>query len=566
MYAATGLTAQNNHTLSIHPDPGADNINRFDYKTNFSNNSQAARELQRFIFQLYDHAYLAATVDSIHTDSLHTTAWVQTGKKYTWAHLSKGNVDEGMLSEAGFREKLYSGKPVYYQDVRRLEENLLRNCENNGYPFAQIKLDSVRINGDEFYATLKLTKFKFTKIDSIFIKGNAKIAPVYLYSYLGIKPGSIYNENKVANIRARLREMAFVHEIKPFEIIFGEKSTRLYLYLEKRKASMFDGIIGLVPDPLSGKVHFTGDVQLKLQNSFNHGEIIDLNWKALQAQTQTLNVKLSYPFLLSSPFGIDYGLSIYKKDTTYLDVNQQFGIQYLLSGGNYFKVFVNNRTSNLLSTSGLENLTVLPPYADVSSMTYGIGFRSQKLDYRLNPRKGYTFTISAATGLKKIKQNTSINPLLYENLKLSSTQYNADMQAEYYYNIRGRHVLKLAGNASFISADNLFRNELFRIGGLHTLRGFDEESIYASSFGIFTLEYHYILEQNSYLFLFADGCWYENNSIGTYVKDTPVGFGAGISFDTKAGIFSISYALGRQFNNPIELKAGKISFGFISLF
>jgi len=98
------------------------------------------------------------------------------------------------------------------------------------------------------------------------------------------------------------------------------------------------------------------------------------------------------------------------------------------------------------------------------------------------------------------------------------------------------------------------------------LRGFDEESIYASSFSILTLEYRFILEQNSYLYVFGDGAWYENNEVSRYIQDTPFGFGAGISFETKAGIFSINYALGKQFSNPIELRSGKIHFGIVNYF
>jgi len=557
---------QNNYQLEIHPDPGADNIQRFDYKKTFRNKAEAAKEIRKFLFTLYDNAYLGATVDSIHPDSLITRVWIQTGKKYLWAKLSGGNVDEGLLNVIGFREKLYSGKPLYYPDVRLLQEKLLRYCENNGYPFAEVKLDQVVVRGDEFTATLQLNKYKLVKIDSVIIKGNAKIAPVYMYSYLGIKPGDVYNESRIAAIRTRLREVAFVHELRPFEVVFGDHSTKLILYLEKKKASQFDGILGLVPDPVTGKVTFTGDVHIKLQNSFNRGELIDLNWKKLQTQAQNLNLDLSYPFLFATPIGIEYTLTLFKQDSTYLNVNQQFGIQYLLSGGNYFKVFVNQRTSSLLTTTGLENATVLPDYADVSSLTYGLGFRSQQLDYRLNPRKGYTFLITVGIGTKTIKENPNINPLLYQNLKLSSTQYNADLQAEYFFPLGGRHVIRTGLRGSFLSAENLFQNELFRIGGLNSLRGVDEESIYASTYGIFSLEYHYLLEQNSYIFVFGDYAWYERTGITSYVHDTPAGVGAGIRFDTKAGIFSISYALGKQFSNPFDFKSGKINFGFVSMF
>jgi hemolysin activation/secretion protein len=76
-----------------------------------------------------------------------------------------------------------------------------------------------------------------------------------------------------------------------------------------------------------------------------------------------------------------------------------------------------------------------------------------------------------------------------------------------------------------------------------------------------------LLEQNSFLFLFYDQGWYQENlaESGT-VRDTPFGVGAGMDFQTKAGIFSISYAVGKQFDNPISVKDGKISFGLINNF
>ena len=99
-----------------------------------------------------------------------------------------------------------------------------------------------------------------------------------------------------------------------------------------------------------------------------------------------------------------------------------------------------------------------------------------------------------------------------------------------------------------------------------TLRGFDEESINASSYAIGTIEFRYLLEQNSYTYLFIDGGYYENKSIEEYKSDTPFGFGLGISFETKAGIFSLNYALGYQENELAPIRAAKIHFGFVNFF
>jgi hemolysin activation/secretion protein len=197
-----------------------------------------------------------------------------------------------------------------------------------------------------------------------------------------------------------------------------------------------------------------------------------------------------------------------------------------------------------------------------------MSLRLEELDYRLNPRKGFSITGTAGAGNKTIKKNDKLNPVVYNNLKLKSVQYSTELEADLFIPIKNRSTVKLGTRSAYLHNENLFQNELFRIGGLKTLRGFDEESIFASSYYIFSLEYRYLLEENSYLFLFGEGAYTENLSI-TYTGDrydTPYGFGAGISFETKAGIFSINYALGSQYNNPIDIRAGKVHFGIVNYF
>jgi outer membrane protein assembly factor BamA len=562
---AFSLPAQKVYTLDIRAnDPLL--LKSLSYKKTHASAADLNKELQKVLFECYDNAYLAAVYDSVITDSLSGMAYLNFGAQYKWAKLEKGNADEGVLSEIGFREKLYSGKPVSYKNVKKVQEKLVTYYENNGYPFASVKLDSIVITEGQMSAKLHLEKSREVKIDSVVIRGNAKITPVYLYNYLGISPGSRYDESQLKKVNTRIAELPFLRAVKPASVTFTDKYTKLVLQLEKRRASQFDGIVGILPDNKTGKILFTGDVRLKLQNGLGRGELIDLNWRRLQEQTQDLKARLVYPFILRSPFGVDYNFKLYKKDTTYLDVTQNVGLQYLLSGGNYLKVFYNNKTSTLLSTKGLEYLTTLPPNADVSTNMYGLGFRFERLDYRLNPRKGYTLQMNASAGTKVIKKNTRLNPVVYDKLKLNSAVYNGELEAAVYIPFAGRSTVMIGNQSAFLYGETTFRNELFRIGGLKSLRGFDEESIYASSYSILSLEYRFILEQNSYLYLFGNGAWYENNEVADYVQDTPYGFGAGISFETKAGIFSINYALGKQFSNPIELKSGKIHFGIVNYF
>lgn len=566
LFLSGNLSAQKNFSLEIQSLKDAPLLKKIPYKKIFNTKAERDKELQNVLFACYDNAYLTAMYDSVAMDSLSMKVYLNFGAQYKWASLKKGNVDEGVLSEIGYREKLYSNKPINFKNVKRVQEKLITYYENNGYPFASVKLDSILIHDGSISAVLKLTKNSEIKIDSILIKGSAQISAVYIHNYLGIKPGSLYDESQLKKVNTRIAELPFVRSVSPASVAFTDKSNKLILNLEKKRASQFDGVVGILPDNITGKILFTGDVRLKLQNGLGRGELIDLNWRRLQTQTQDLKARLVYPFILRTPFGLDYNFKLYKRDTTFLDVNQNIGVQYLLIGGNYLKVFYNNKTSTLLSTKGLEYVTTLPTNADVSTNMYGLGLKYEKLDYRLNPRKGFTVLVNASAGTKKIKVNDKLNPVVYEKLKLTSAQYIGDFEGNVFLPIAARSTMKVGVQAAFIYGESTFQNELFRIGGLKTLRGFDEESIYASTMSILTLEYRFILEQNSYLYVFGDGAWYENNEVSQYVNDTPVGFGAGISFETKAGIFSINYALGKQFNNPIELRSGKIHFGIVNYF
>jgi hypothetical protein len=66
--------------------------------------------------------------------------------------------------------------------------------------------------------------------------------------------------------------------------------------------------------------------------------------------------------------------------------------------------------------------------------------------------------------------------------------------------------------------------------------------------------------------LFADLAYYESEILEEKTSDYPIGLGFGLNFATKAGIFSLNYALGKQENQSFNLRSAKIHFGFISRF
>ena len=544
-------------------------LKKYKVKKQFATTMDRKAALDGILLDLYNRGYLAASYDSIKGDSIKQKAYLHAGMAYKWSTIKHASINEGLLNRAGFKEKFYKGKAVSFREIKRLQENLVKYCEDNGYPFANARLDSIAIDSvNTMQASLVLDKGKLFKVDSIVVKGSAKISKTYLYSYLGVRPGDLYNESDVQRIAVRIKELPFVKEIKPAEVLFGDKGAKIVLYLDDKKASTFNGILGFLPnsDPTQTKPLITGEVHLRLSNALNRGELIDINWRKLQASTQYLDVKLAYPYLFSTNFGIDGNLNLYKRDTTFLNLVRGVGVQYLLKGGNYLKAFVENRSSTLLTTFGLQNIQVLPPNADISTTLYGIEIRDDKLDYRYNPRKGFSLYLKAGVGAKNIKKNDKINPEVYEGLKLKSTQINTELQFSYYFPLSKRSIIKSGVQAGYQYNQNLFTNELYRLGGLNLMRGYTDESVFVSGYSIFTLEYRFLLEQNSFLFAFTDGGYYQRKVVTGFDDFVPYSFGAGISFETKIGIFSLVYALGNEFDNNIQFRNAKIHFGITNYF
>ena len=528
------------------------------------NHKKKLRVIQNSLVQ---NGYLAAGIDSVFIDDslFKIDVYIHTGELYSLSRLTFNPENEDALGSSGFREKLFSNKPFNPQQLAKLFDKVLTFYENNGFPFASIKLDSTKFDNDQMSSKLLISKGPLIRIDTIFVKGEAQNSNKLIYNILQINPNDIYQQEIINNIEVRIKESPFLQAIEPSEYEFVNNKCNIYVYLKNNPASNFNGIVGLLPDD-NGKINITGDVNIKLFNALHKGETIQLNWRKLQPLTQNLQTAFSYPFLLNSSFGVDTKFSLYKRDTTFLNIEGKIGVEYYFNSDNTLAVFYQNKSSNLLSTQQFQFVTTLPEFADIINSSYGIEMKSIKLNYKYNPTKGYAGFLSFSAGTKTIRKNNNLNPVVYEGINLKTAQFEIKSNLDFYIPLKKRSTIKLGSKTGFIFNENMFTNELFRIGGNITLRGFDEESIYNSSFAIGTIEYRFLLEQNSNLFIFIDGAWYENRVKGNFITDTPLGTGVGINFSTKPGIFSISYALGSQKGSPFIIKSAKIHFGFISFF
>ena len=292
-----------------------------------------------------------------------------------------------------------------------------------------------------------------------------------------------------------------------------------------------------------------------------------------------MSLQASYPYLAGLAIGADGYFELRRNRDISIDLNSNFGGQFLLGGFDYIKAFGVYKTSDLINidTTSLLSTGKLPNNLDYRYRGGGVGINKQQFDYRFNPSRGWQFYTDVNFGQRTIVPNQSILNIRneqvdfsssYDSIRKTSFQFNLNLKANFYYSVFERGVIKLGLNSGYRFNNGLvIENELYRIGGNRLLRGFDEQTLFTDAFGVLTTEFRFILDQNSYFsFPFIDFSRLRTYTLGEPRWDTAIGIGLGLNFATQTGIFNIAFASGKYNQSPFDFNNTKVHFGFVSIF
>ncbi|MGN6541584.1 MAG: hypothetical protein ACTHKY_12325 [Ginsengibacter sp.] len=559
-------------------------IQQFNFKTIFDRRESAETYINKLPQMLLSRGFPTASVDSVLYDSTIAKVKLYIGAKYQWAQISTDSIEPYILENTGWSEKQFENKDIDFPRMRLQEQKIIEYFQNSGYPFAAVSLKNIEIKDDKINAELQVTKGPLYHIDSIRVYGKVKIKNLFLQHYLGIYNGSVYNNQKLQQISKLIRDLPFLQEQQAWDVSMLGTGATLNLYLEPKRSSQVNVLIGFVPgNTITGKAQITADVHLDLKNSLANGESILLNWQQLQPQSPRLNLGFSKPYVFNSNFGIDFSFNLLKRDSSYLQLDGIFGLQYMISSNKTFKIFYENESDFLLA-GGIDTNQIiyskqLPANIDVSSENVGIGYHFVNTNYRLNPRKGNELDITASGGIKKTSKNNDVvnlkDPLnpnfdfnsLYDSIKLKTYRFKVVATAAHYFPLGKMSTFKATANIGFLESPQNFQNELFRIGGYKILRGFDDESIYANQYAVFSGEYRYLLGTNSYFFGFSDLGFTKTKFNAVQYSNSFISGGIGLEFETKFGLLNLSYAVGKRNDVNFDIRnSSKIHFGYINYF
>jgi outer membrane protein insertion porin family len=444
--------------------------------------------------------------------------------------------------------------------------SLLSELENEGFPFASIKIQSVyfysdSLNDDHFVDLyIKLEKGLKSKIDKIEVAGNNSTKDYVIVRELRIDAGEEYSQERVNNFPNRLNKLRFFEPVQaPQFYVDSDNNGVLLIKVKEKNTNNFDGIIGYVPsasDNESGYV--TGLVNVTLRNIFGTGRAAAVRWQKLTRENQELELKYLEPWLFGFPFNLNAELFQRIQDTTYVQRSIGGALEFLA-------------TENISASAFVSTEEVIPTERDVpvftvynsSTLTTGLSLKIDLRDDPLATTGGFLFETSYSFSRKKINGPAEyITPGLETNPNLQ--RITAGFSA--YYELFFRNIVAINVNGKELTGPFFEQSDLWRFGGTRTVRGYREEQFLASRIAWSNMEYRLMLTSRSYAFVFFDAGYYfiEADESKGIVKneDLIFGYGLGITIKTAIGLLGVSFALAKG----DSFSEGKIHFGIINEF
>jgi len=436
---------------------------------------------------------------------------------------------------------------IGFEKLEATMEFLNSKLLENGDPFTSLKIDNIKKQNDlTLVGELSITTQKSRTIDTIIVKGYEKFPKPFIKYYLKLRPKQPLNIETINEKTLELDNLSFASQIKEPELLFTKDSTSLYIYVEKTKSNAFDGFLGFGTNDETNKIEFNGYLNLSLLNNLNYGESLKLYYKSDESKQRTFDLKVKLPYMFGSPFGAELGLNIFKKDSSFVTASQSAKLIYQLNSKNSVGFGIHSETSNNL----LDNKIVL--IEDYKSLFYFVNYsylKSQKFDL-LFP-VNFFFDITLGFGNRTL-----------ENEKEKQTRFN--LETYKIFNLNDKNSIFTRFTSSIMSSDSYLDNELFRFGGINSIRGFEENSLLANLYTVLNTEYRYRLSNTLYVNSILDAAYFENQN--TLTKEKLFGFGLGFGLLTKAGLFKINLSSGKIENQTFKLSDSKIHISLSTMF
>lgn len=417
----------------------------------------------------------------------------------------------------------------------------LKKLEVKGFSMAKVKLKNLQKKKGLLIADLNITLEKKRQVNDIVINGYDKFPEGHKKNIKRLYRNKVFNQQNLEKLYNDIEKYRFVKQTKYPEILFTKDSTKVYVYLEKTKSNTFDGYVGFTNDDKK-KLVFSGYIDLILNNALNSGEKLALYWKSDGQDQKTFNLGVELPYIFKSPLGLKTQLNIFKQDSTYQNTQTSIDLGYYFNYNT--RLYLGYQSTE---SSDIQNVNTasLNDYEN-SFVTANFEFLDFKNDDFLFPEKT-NINLKIGTG----KRNANLQ---------NDSQFFGNFTVKHNFYLNNKNIISLKTQNYYLQSNSYIINELFRFGGINSIRGFNENSLQGNFFSSILTEYRYVLAPSIYVHTIMDYGYYQDKT--SDIKDNLVGLGFGFGLLTKNGLFNFVYANGSTKQQTAKLSNSIVHISF----
>ncbi len=423
-------------------------------------------------------------------------------------------------------------------DIKQLR-NFISELNNfyssNGFPFNCVQFKPNFTIKDTIYSNLEIKTNDLRIIDNVIIKGYEKFPKNFIRNYIGIRKNRPVNLISLKKIDTLINELDFVSTSRPSQLLFTDTKSELYLNLKKQNVNEFDGFIGFTNK--EKKIELSGNLKIQLKNNFNYGESVSIRYVNDESEQETFETNISAPFIFNLPMQLNYNLNYFRKDSTFSNTYQFLKLDYIINNQLRSGIEYDFRKSNTLTKTINQE--------DYESKFVGVSIKNQKL---LRRKRGTDWNYLINSKIKFGKRTA-------ENYDSKQLILEASILKNFFLNDKNH--IQARFKINHLKSNNYLENELFRTGGVNSIRGFEENSILTNSFLLVNLEYTYGLNDELSVYPLFD-LMHTANKIQRTIENL-YAFGLGLKIKKNNYNLDLNYTVGGVYNNKNENLKSKIS-------
>lgn len=478
---------------------------------------------------------------------------IEEGNRYLIKKVSsiESECPDEVLNEVS---SIFTNAILNEENIRKAGWAIVERLENRGYLFAEVKFQNFEVLEKEVNNILTEIIFNVNlnspaKISRVEITGNKFTNRDVIIREMRISENELFTPQLSQKVLRRLNKLNIFSQVNNPEFFFDDSLKGiLKIEVKEGNTNSFDGILGYVPAPTQKeKGYLTGQVNISLRNLFGTLRAFSLRWNKLSRLSQDLEIKYFEPWFLGFPLNITPIFQQFKQDTTY--IQRTFIGNFDLSLTESFMFLFNFSTGQVIPQSNYFSNNV-----NRSSMfSYGLGVLYDSRDNPIFTKSGLLFKTDLNQIIKKEYHPSELKKY---------NQQRGSISLSIHQPIFRNQILFWGLNAKVITGDGISISDLFRFGGMNSLRGYEENQFSGSRIFWTNFEYRLFTNFTDYLSAFIDIGYYFRNILNEKISKFKFGYGVGAAFNTGLGLFRVNYALGEG----DTFTRGKIHFGFVSLF